>query len=44
MVGADVAEGFVSVAGAREEYGVVIDEATLRVDDEATARLRAEPG
>ena len=37
---ADVVEGFVSVAGAREEYGVVIDEATLAVDEEATDRLR----
>jgi N-methylhydantoinase B len=44
MVRADVIEGFVSIAGAREEYGVVIDEATLAVDEEATARLRAERG
>jgi N-methylhydantoinase B len=38
-VRADVVEGFVSVDGAREEYGVVLDEA-LAVDAEATADLR----
>jgi len=40
MVRADVAEGFVSVDGARAEYGVVIDPATLSVDAAATSRLR----
>ena len=44
MVRADVVEGFVSVAGAREEYGVVIDATTLLLDAEATAQLRAGPG
>lgn len=37
---ADVTEGYVSVEGARE-YGVVVDPATLRVDERATAELRA---
>lgn len=37
----DVREEKLSVAYARREYGVVIDEATLTVDEEATARLRA---
>jgi N-methylhydantoinase B len=40
-VQADVVEGFVSVDGAGEEYGVVVDEKTLAVDGEATVRLRA---
>jgi len=40
-VQADVVEGFVSVDGAREEYGVAIDEQTLAVDLEKTERLRA---
>jgi N-methylhydantoinase B len=38
---ADVVEGFVSVAGARAEYAVCIDEATLTLDEAATAQLRA---
>jgi len=41
-VQADVVEGFVSVDGAREEYGVVIDAETLAIDMEATERLRRE--
>lgn len=36
----DVLDQFVSVAMAREQYGVVIDEARLAVDEEATAALR----
>jgi N-methylhydantoinase B len=36
----DVVEGFVSCAGARAEYGVVLDEETLELDLEATAELR----
>jgi N-methylhydantoinase B len=43
-VRADVVEGFVSVEGAREEYGVVLDPETLAVDAEATARLRRGRG
>lgn len=36
----DVKNGVVSVAGAREDYGVVIDPVTFRVDRRATAELR----
>lgn len=36
----DVRRGFVSVAGARRDYGVVID-ANMRIDAAATADLRA---
>jgi N-methylhydantoinase B len=36
----DVRNGFVSVAAADREYGVVIDEATLAVDEAATAARR----
>lgn len=39
----DVKRGFVSRESAREDYGVVMDEA-LTVDDAATAALRAELG
>ncbi len=39
---ADVIDEFVSVEGAREDYGVVIDSATMTIDAAATARLRAE--
>ncbi len=42
LVRGDVLEGFVSVAAAREEYGVVLDDA-LAVDEEATFALRARP-
>jgi N-methylhydantoinase B len=37
----DVLGGFVSAAAAREDYGVVLD-ASWRVDEGATGRLRAE--
>lgn len=37
----DVREGYVSVARARTDYGVVIDAATLTVDGAATAALRS---
>jgi N-methylhydantoinase B len=44
-VAADVRNGFVSVAAAAREYGVVVDPATLEVDGAATADLRAaRPG
>ncbi|MHB8575140.1 MAG: hydantoinase B/oxoprolinase family protein [Dehalococcoidia bacterium] len=36
----DVLEGFVTVAGAKADYGVVLDPGTLRLDEEETARLR----
>ncbi|HLZ71359.1 MAG TPA: hydantoinase B/oxoprolinase family protein [Dehalococcoidia bacterium] len=39
----DVLEGFVSVRGARDDYGVVLDPETYRLDEEETARLRAAP-
>jgi N-methylhydantoinase B len=42
LVAADVAEGYVTVERAREDYGVVVDPATLQVDEAATRALRAE--
>ena len=36
----DVLDEYVSLEGARRDYGVVIDARTLRVDGEATTRLR----
>jgi N-methylhydantoinase B len=39
----DVVRGYVSLAGAREDYGVVLDPASLEVDAPATARLRQTP-
>ena len=36
----DVREGYVSVESARENYGVVVDAGTFRVDMEATMKLR----
>lgn len=38
----DVLEGFVSVRGARADYGVALDPETYRPDPEETARLRSE--
>lgn len=40
---ADVRDGLVSVAAARDDYGVVVDPATATVDAEATAALRGTP-
>jgi hypothetical protein len=37
-----VVQGYVTVEAARRDYGVVVDATTLRLDVEATARLRAE--
>ena len=37
----DVREGYVTLAAARRDYGVVIDEATLELDEAATAAARA---
>jgi len=42
MVERDVLEGYVSIERAREDYGVVIDPKTLKVDTEATKRLRGQ--
>ncbi len=39
----DVRRRFVTVRGAREDYGVVLDPDTLNVDEAATAELRASP-
>ena len=39
----DVLEGYVTVRGAREDYGVVLDPETYRLDAEETSRLRAVP-
>lgn len=39
----DVAGGYVSVEGARMDYGVIIDPATMTVDHEATKKLRQTP-
>ena len=36
----DVIDGYVSLAKAREEYGVVIDETTMNVEGQATQELR----
>jgi N-methylhydantoinase B len=41
-VEADVRNEYVSIEKAREDYGVVIDPATLRVDPAATEKLRSE--
>jgi N-methylhydantoinase B len=41
-VQADVFNGYVSVERAREDYGVVIDSATFKVNIEETQKLRAE--
>ena len=40
----DVLEGFVTVQGAREDYGVVLDPETFRLDEEESARLRTARG
>jgi N-methylhydantoinase B len=42
MVEADVAEGYVTPEQARSEYGVVIDPRTMKVNMEATRKLRDE--
>lgn len=38
----DVLDGYVSIAAARDVYGVVIDPETLRIDTDATRRARRE--
>jgi len=41
-VEADVRNGYVSIERAREDYGVVIDPASLKVDSAATRKVRTE--
>ena len=38
----DVLDDFITVEMAEKDYGVVIDPATMQIDDQATARRRAE--
>jgi len=40
LVESDVAEGYVSVKSARKDYGVVINPDTMKVEADATKRLR----
>ena len=40
MVEKDVVEGYVSVERAREDYGVIINPETMKVDEEATRKMR----
>ena len=40
LVESDVAEGCVSLESAREDYGVVINLQTMKVDRDATEKLR----
>ena len=42
MVENDVIEGYVSLEKAKEDYGVVIDPNTLKVDREVTKKLRSQ--
>ncbi|MFZ0215831.1 MAG: hydantoinase B/oxoprolinase family protein, partial [Candidatus Dormiibacterota bacterium] len=44
LVAAEVADGIVTVVHARQAYGVIVDDVTLALDLEATARLRAARG
>lgn len=44
LVESDVIQGYVSIERAREDYGVVIDPKTLKVDEKATRKLRASLG
>jgi N-methylhydantoinase B len=39
----DVVEGYVSAEAAASDYGVVVDAATGKIDEAATAKLRAAP-
>jgi N-methylhydantoinase B len=39
-VAADVVNGYVSIEKAREDYGVAMDPATLKVDIEETDKVR----
>ena len=42
MVESDVIEEYVSLKKAREDYGVIINPKTMKIDKEATRRLRRE--
>jgi N-methylhydantoinase B len=44
IVEKDVIEGYVSLEKAKEDYGVVIDPKTFKVDIEGTKRLRSQRG
>jgi N-methylhydantoinase B len=39
-VESDVMEGYVSLEKAREDYGVIINPKTMKVDEEATRKVR----
>jgi len=41
LVERDVLDGYVSIEGARKDYGVVIDPKTMKIDMTETGRLRA---
>jgi N-methylhydantoinase B len=41
LVDNDVRNSLVSIERAREDYGIVIDRESLRIDEEATKELRA---
>jgi N-methylhydantoinase B len=40
----DVRDGYVSINGAKQNYGVVIDGAAMTIDHHATTLLRAKLG
>ena len=40
LVESDVAEGCVSLESARDDYGVVINSQTMKVDRDATEKLK----
>jgi N-methylhydantoinase B len=42
-VRADVLRRFITLDGAREDYGVALDSQTFEIDEAATARLRSAP-
>ncbi|MCH9663077.1 MAG: hydantoinase B/oxoprolinase family protein [Gammaproteobacteria bacterium] len=42
VVQADVLDGFVSLQGALDDYGVVLEPVTMAIDEAATQRLREE--
>ena len=40
LVESDIADGYVSLESAREDYGVVINSQTMKVDRDATEKLK----
>ncbi len=40
MVERDVVEGYITLECAKEDYGVVINSRTMKIDEEATRKLR----